>query len=91
MVPPFDIRGNRVDIPDIPEGFHASARGRYQCIGTVDEVVTGFRYSLGGAQKLYGVSPDISCFAKAISNGIPLSAVVGRKKYMKLFIFNIIV
>ena len=50
-----------------------------------DEVVTGFRYSLGGAQKLYGVTPDISCFAKAISNGIPLSAVVGRKKYMKLF------
>ena len=50
-----------------------------------DEVVTGFRYSLGGAQKLYGVTPDISCFAKAISNGIPLSAVVGKKKYMKLF------
>ncbi len=50
-----------------------------------DEVVTGFRYSLGGAQKLYGVTPDISCFAKAISNGVPLSAVVGKKKYMKLF------
>ena len=50
-----------------------------------DEVVTGFRYSLGGAQKLHNVNPDISCFAKAISNGVPLSAVVGKKKYMKLF------
>lgn len=55
------------------------------CLLIFDEVVTGFRYSLGGAQKLYGVIPDLSCFAKAISNGIPLSAVVGKKKYMKLF------
>jgi glutamate-1-semialdehyde 2,1-aminomutase len=50
-----------------------------------DEVVTGFRYSIGGVQKIYNVIPDLSCFAKAISNGIPLSAVVGKKKYMKLF------
>ncbi len=55
------------------------------CLLIFDEVVTGFRYSIGGAQKLYGVTPDLSCFAKAISNGIPLSAVVGKKKYMKLF------
>tara|TARA_Y100000992_G_C21264625_1_gene493267 strand:- start:173 stop:1549 length:1377 start_codon:yes stop_codon:yes gene_type:complete len=50
-----------------------------------DEVVTGFRYSIGGVQKLYNIKPDLSCFAKAISNGVPLSAVVGKKKYMKLF------
>ena len=50
-----------------------------------DEVVTGFRYSLGGAQKLFNIKPDLACFAKAISNGIPLSAVVGKKKYMKYF------
>lgn len=56
-----------------------------KCLLIFDEVVTGFRYSLGGAQKLHGVTPDLSCFAKAISNGIPLSAVVGKKKYMKLF------
>ncbi len=56
-----------------------------KCLLIFDEVVTGFRYSLGGAQQLYGVTPDLSCFAKAISNGIPLSAVVGKKKYMKLF------
>ena len=49
-----------------------------------DEIVTGFRYNMGGAQKLTGVTPDLSSFAKAISNGIPLSAIVGKKKYMKL-------
>ena len=50
-----------------------------------DEVVTGFRYSIGGVQKLFNVKPDLSCFAKAMSNGVPLSAVVGKKKYVKLF------
>ena len=46
-----------------------------------DEVVTGFRYSLGGAQKIFNVTPDLACFAKAMSNGVPLSAVVGKKIY----------
>ena len=48
-----------------------------------DEVITGFRYSMGGAQKLFGVYPDLACFAKAISNAIPLSAITGKWKYMK--------
>jgi len=48
-----------------------------------DEVVTGFRYDIGGAQKMFGVTPDLGCFAKAMSNGIPLSAITGKKKYMK--------
>jgi len=48
-----------------------------------DEVVTGFRYDLGGAQNMFGIKPDLSCFAKAISNGVPLSAITGKKEYMK--------
>ena len=48
-----------------------------------DEVVTGFRYSLGGAQKLTGVIPDLSCWAKAMSNGIPISAITGKWEYIK--------
>ena len=47
-----------------------------------DEVITGFRFSLGGAQELVGVTPDLTAFAKAISNGIPLSAIVGKKEYL---------
>ena len=50
-----------------------------------DEVVTGFRFSLGGAQKYYNVTPDLSCFGKAMGNGMPISCIVGKKEIMKLF------
>ncbi len=50
-----------------------------------DEVITGFRFDLGGAQKLWGVTPDLACFGKAMANGMPLSAVVGRKDVMAKF------
>ena len=48
-----------------------------------DEIITGFRYSLGGAQKLFRVTPDLACFGKSMANGMPISALVGKKKYMK--------
>lgn len=50
-----------------------------------DEVITGFRFDLGGAQKLWGITPDLACFGKAMANGMPLSAVVGRKDIMAKF------
>jgi len=50
-----------------------------------DEVITGFRLGLGGAQEYLGVTPDLACFGKAMANGYPLSAVVGRKEIMELF------
>lgn len=50
-----------------------------------DEVVTGFRMSLGGAQELYGVTPDLACFGKAMANGFPLSALCGRADIMRLY------
>lgn len=49
-----------------------------------DEIITGFRYDLGGAQKLWGVTPDLATFGKAMANGMPLSAIVGRRNIMKL-------
>jgi glutamate-1-semialdehyde 2,1-aminomutase len=49
-----------------------------------DEVITGFRLAPGGAQEFFGIIPDMSVFAKAIANGYPLSAVVGRKDLMEL-------
>jgi glutamate-1-semialdehyde 2,1-aminomutase len=48
-----------------------------------DEVITGFRFSEGGAQKLFNVIPDLATFGKGIANGFPLSAVVGRREIMK--------
>jgi glutamate-1-semialdehyde aminotransferase len=47
-----------------------------------DETITGFRFSRGGAQELFGVTPDLSTFGKGIANGFPLSAVVGRREIM---------
>ena len=49
-----------------------------------DEIITGFRLAPGGAQEYFGIMPDISVFAKAIANGYPLSAVVGRKDMMEM-------
>jgi glutamate-1-semialdehyde 2,1-aminomutase len=49
-----------------------------------DEVFTGFRVAPGGAQQLYGVEPDISCWAKALGGGVTISAVSGKAEYMDL-------
>ncbi len=48
-----------------------------------DEVITGFRFDLGGAQKLFGVTPDLAAFGKSMANGMPISALVGKRKYME--------
>lgn len=48
-----------------------------------DETITGFRYANGGAQELFGVTPDLASFGKGIANGYPVSAVVGRREIMK--------
>lgn len=49
-----------------------------------DETVTGFRYANGGAQELFGVTPDLATFGKGLANGYPVSAVVGKREYMML-------
>ncbi len=50
-----------------------------------DEVITGFRHDLGGYQRISGVTPDLSTFAKAMANGYPIAALVGRAEYMDRF------
>ena len=47
-----------------------------------DEIITGFRVALGGAQQHFGVTPDLSCFGKGMGNGMPISAIVGRADVM---------
>jgi len=51
----------------------------------LDEIVTGFRYALGGAQELYGFVPDMACLGKGMANGYPLAAVVGLEEPMRAF------
>ena len=48
-----------------------------------DEICTGFRFSLGGAQKIFNITPDLTTLGKGIANGFPLSVLAGKKKYMK--------
>lgn len=54
----------------------------YGALFIMDEVVTGFRYHMGGAQVYYDVVPDITCVGKAMGNGYPISAIVGRADVM---------
>lgn len=49
-----------------------------------DEMWTGFRMALGGAQEYFGIKPDLATYSKAIANGMPISAITGRYDIMKL-------
>ena len=73
-------------------GLVAPAKGFLQTLRTLtarhgallifDEVMTGFRVAYGGAQALYGIRPDLSCFGKIIGGGLPVGAYGGRRKIM---------
>lgn len=56
---------------------------RHGVVLVFDEIVTGFRMHPGGAQAYHGVTPDLACFGKAMANGLPISAVVGRREIMQ--------
>ena len=67
------------------EGFLEGIRticDRYDIALIFDEVITGFRLGLGGAQAYFNVTPDLSIFAKAMGSGYPISAIVGKKLWM---------
>jgi glutamate-1-semialdehyde 2,1-aminomutase len=57
---------------------------RHGALLVFDEMITGFRWHRAGAQHVYGVTPDLSAFGKAIANGFALSAVAGRRELMEL-------
>src|SRR5882724_2488927 len=48
-----------------------------------DEIISGFRCGMGGLQKIHGITPDLSTFGKAMANGMPISALVGKKEFMQ--------
>lgn len=76
-----------VRVEEPVEGYLQGVRllaDRYGIILIFDEVVTGFRLSLEGAQGYYDVTPDIAALGKGMGNGMPISAVVGRADIMKL-------
>ena len=78
------VMGNAGVIPPNPE-YLAQLREltlRYDVLLIFDEVLTGFRVAKGGAQELYGVTPDLACFAKALGGGAPIAAVAGKEDLM---------
>jgi len=54
-----------------------------------DEMWTGFRVALGGAQEYFGVTPDLAVYSKAFANGMPISLLTGRKDVMQLFVNDV--
>ena len=50
-----------------------------------DEMWTGFRIAIGGAQEYFGVVPDLACYSKAVANGMPIALLTGRREVMELF------
>jgi glutamate-1-semialdehyde 2,1-aminomutase len=56
---------------------------RHGALLVFDEVITALRLGTGGAQQRFGTVPDLACLGKAMANGMPLSAVVGKREYMK--------
>lgn len=68
-------------------GFLAEVKQACQENGALlifDEMITGFRWHLGGGQAAYQVDPDLSCWGKAMANGYSVSALTGKRKYMEL-------
>jgi glutamate-1-semialdehyde 2,1-aminomutase/spore coat polysaccharide biosynthesis protein SpsF len=71
---------------DPVDGYLTAVRQLADRIGAVlvfDEIVTGFRFAAGGIQELYGITPDVACVGKAMGNGMPVSALVGRADLME--------
>lgn len=73
VVPPADGF-----LPGVVELAH-----RHGALVIFDEIVTGFRLRLGGAQEFFGAIPDLACFGKGMANGMPLAALVGRRELMQ--------
>jgi glutamate-1-semialdehyde 2,1-aminomutase len=80
------VAGNMGVVPPAP-GFLEGLRQLSTQHGTLlifDEVITGFRVAYGGAQALYGVTPDLTCLGKIIGGGLPVGAYGGRRRLMEL-------
>lgn len=69
--------------PGFLEGVR-EACDRHGTLLVLDEMITGFRWSAHGAQHVYGVRPDLSCWGKAMGNGFAVSALAGRREIMEL-------
>ena len=68
--------------PGFLEGVRELCR-KYRTVLIFDEIVTGFRWALGGAQEYFDVVPDLATFGKAAANGLPIALLCGKKEFMR--------
>ena len=80
MEPVYALKPNPGFLETVKELTHAAG-----AVLIYDEIFTGFRFGLGGAQEHFNVIPDLGCFSKAMANGMPVSALVGRQEIMRDF------
>ncbi len=76
------------------EGFLEGVReltGSHGAVLIFDEIRTGFRMAMGGAQEYYGVTPDLAVFGKAMANGYPISLVTGRTDIMEMGVSEVFI
>lgn len=80
------IAGNMNCVPAIPEFLHGlkAICEEFGALLILDEVMTGFRVALGGAQSIYDIEPDLTCLGKIIGGGMPVGAFGGRQEIMQL-------
>jgi len=85
MEPAMCNAGAILPAPGYLEGVRAACT-RHGTVLIFDEVITGFRVAPGGAQQLFGVTPDLATFGKCVANGFPVAAVAGRADLLDLFV-----
>ena len=80
------VAGNMNCVPPLDGYLQALRRlcDKHGCLLIFDEVMTGFRVALGGAQSLYGVAPDLTTFGKVIGGGMPVGSFGGKRQFMEL-------
>ena len=81
ILEPVTFEAPEAGLPRGPARARATERG---ALLVFDEMWTGFRLALGGAQEHFGVQADLACFSKAVANGMPLSVLTGRRDVMAL-------
>ena len=82
---PYDLLKAHADSTSLFLDYVQATAMRWDALFILDEIVTGFRYGLGGAGALYGCTPDLICLGKAMANGWPLAAIGGDSRLMEEF------
>jgi glutamate-1-semialdehyde 2,1-aminomutase len=86
-----EASGAHYGMVPLKKGFLQEIRrltSKYGVLMIMDEIITGFRFSVGGVQQLVGVDPDLTCLGKVVAGGVPGGAVAGKSEVMNVLVFT---